>query len=150
MLPTARQAEALALQRAPLLLRQADTGLDALLRTRPYRVGENTFELRLRDRNNLPVADADVELTFLPLITFPNFTFAETASNVVVGPHDVVDGRPARVVTFVLNLAGSQSRYAVWIDLDTFRILRESMVARSPYMIGRNHDFDAPLKIRAP
>ena len=295
VLPTARQVEALAPQRAPLLLRQADTGLDGLLRTRPYRVGENTFELRLRDRNNLPVADARVEITFLSLLssssgttmpavpqgdgsfvlrgnlinakgpwlvtatirrdgrttkllyplepdwergravmppndpdaaamlqqadaamnrlrtlrqrqeiadgsgndvvtffelaaadrmhyrviggleviilgmtqfvredgswrsepvpvafTFPNFTFAESASNVVFGPRGTVDGRAAQVVTFVLNVAGSQVRYAVWIDLRTSHILREFMVARSHYMIIRNYDFDAPLTIRRP
>ncbi len=295
LLPTARQVEALAIARAPLLLRQSETGLEGLLRTRPYQVGENTFELRLRHRNNLPVADARVEISFLALLdestgtttpaepqgdggfvlrgnfinakgpwlvtatvhwrgqvtrlffpvepdwergtaamppsdpdalamlrkadavmnglrslrqrqeiadgsgndvvtffelaatdrmhyrvigglevimlgttqfvredgswrrevapvafTFPNFTFVEAASNVVFGPRGTVEGRPAQVVTFVMNVTGSRARYAVWIDLRTSHILREFMVARWHYMIIWNYDFNAPVTIRRP
>lgn len=80
----------------------------------------------------------------------PNFTFASNSSSVIFGPREVIDGRQAHVVTFILNLAGSKARYAVWIDEKHTRIVREWMVARSHYMIIRNYDFNAPLKIQDP
>lgn len=81
---------------------------------------------------------------------FPNFSFAGNSSSVIFGPREVVDDRRARVVTFILSLGGSKARYAVWIDEKLTRIVQESMVARSHYMIIRDYDFNAPLKIQAP
>lgn len=84
--------------------------------------------------------------------TFPNYTFSNNASNVVMGPRELIDGIPTHVVTFVLDLAGANARYSVWIDQATRRIVQETMVARGHYMTIRNYDFNAParLPVRSP
>ncbi|MGH2452428.1 MAG: copper resistance CopC/CopD family protein [bacterium] len=81
---------------------------------------------------------------------FPNFTYAENATNVVLGPRQVVNGARTQAVVFVLNLGSARARYAVWVDERTRRIIREAMVARSHYMTNDYFDFNAPIRIRAP
>ncbi|MGH2404764.1 MAG: copper resistance D family protein [bacterium] len=297
LLPTARQATALGPKQEIVLVRRSDGGVEGVLRITPYHVGENTFELKLRNlESDLSIPDARARFTFLPLAAelgttvgeaapqadgryvlrgmylgsrgpwlitvtvrrrgreavtlmypvepdwargtpmtpdsnpraaellgratdamnrlrslrqrqeitdgagngvvtlfelaapnamhyrvidgaevivignrqffkeraswlrqqipfefkFPNFAFANSASNVVFGPREVVDGRQTQVVTFVLNLAGSRARYAVWVDEQRHRIVREFMVAPSHYMTIRNYDFNAPMRIEIP
>ena len=67
LLPTARQVWALGPRQEIALVRRTDA-LEGALRIVPYQVGENAFELRLRTlQSNLPVPDARVRFTFLPL-----------------------------------------------------------------------------------
>lgn len=67
LLPTSRQVQALAPERALMLMNRAE-GLEGLLRIDPYQVGENTFEFRLRNRRSgLLISDARVRFTFVPL-----------------------------------------------------------------------------------
>ncbi len=81
---------------------------------------------------------------------FPNFTYADNASHVVLGPRQILNGTPTQAVVFILNLGGATARYTVWVDERTRRIVREAMVARSHYMINDYFDFNAPIRIAAP
>ncbi len=81
---------------------------------------------------------------------FPRYMLARNAESVRLGPREIVDGSPAQVVVFVLKSVGAKARYAVWIDQKTGLILREAMAAPGHYMLARNHDFNAPVRITPP
>lgn len=81
---------------------------------------------------------------------FPNSRLARNAESVVFGPREVIGNSQAQAVVFILRSAGAKARYMVWIDEKSRLILREAMVAPGHYMLSRNHDFNAALKILPP
>ncbi len=81
---------------------------------------------------------------------FPNFAFTDKADSVVFGPREVVDGVQTQAVVFILKSAGANARYAAWIDEKSNRIIREAMIASGHYMLTRNYDFNAAVKITTP
>jgi len=83
-----------------------------------------------------------------PGFKFPNFTeYYASASNVVFGPREIIDGHETQVVTFILGVAGAKARYWVWIEGKRNLIVREGMVAQSHFMIIDDYDFNRPVRI---
>ncbi|MFM9106784.1 MAG: copper resistance protein CopC [Chloroflexota bacterium] len=76
----------------------------------------------------------------------------QPATGLRLGPEDVVDGEPCRVVTFYLprSQRTAPAWYAWWVGEETGRIRREAMVSQRHYMIYTFADFDQPLGITPP
>lgn len=81
---------------------------------------------------------------------FPKSKFAKNAESVVFGPLESVGDSRTQAIVFVLRSAGTKARYAVWVDEKSHLITREAMIAPGHYMLARNYDFNAPVRILSP
>ncbi|MBM2809298.1 MAG: copper resistance protein CopC [Chloroflexi bacterium] len=78
---------------------------------------------------------------------WPAYSFSQLASNARLLGIEDVDRRPNFAVTF----ADSQSvRYTLWIDLETFRISRERMLAPGHYMTATFFDYNTEIDVSPP
>lgn len=74
------------------------------------------------------------------------------ATDFQMGRRVLVDGKPARVVTFFVPASDTQiaAWYAWWIDEETGHLVNEVMISRLHYMRWRFFDFDQPVHILPP
>ncbi len=73
---------------------------------------------------------------------WPDYRFAQTASEIVLLGRESVDGVECYVVSFLDSPSGA--RYRLWISTTDYLIRRYEMMAVGHYMTARFDSFDAP------
>lgn len=78
-----------------------------------------------------------------------------TARGFQLGPEITIDGRVARIITFLTPEVTEPRHqvaawYAWWVDVETGHVLREAMVSNRHYMIYGFGDFEDPFEITPP
>jgi copper transport protein len=79
---------------------------------------------------------------------FPDFHYAESVEVAHVGPEEVLEGNPTRVIV-ARGRAGGLA-FAFWIDRRDFRLHQVLMAGLGHLMAQRYFDFDAPLSVEPP
>ncbi|MGH2560185.1 MAG: copper resistance D family protein, partial [Thermomicrobiales bacterium] len=74
------------------------------------------------------------------------------ATGLQLGATEEIDGEMAQMVSFVVPARGNidPGWFTWWIGLDSGKVLRETMVARSHYMLNHFISYDEPLNIKPP
>ena len=97
--------------------------------------------------------DEWIERTYLGIYPPSEWgTSYDGATDFQWGRRVLVDGKPARVVTFFVPASDSQiaAWYAWWIDEETGHLVNEVMISRLHYMRWRFYDFDQPVHLLPP
>jgi len=79
---------------------------------------------------------------------FPDFHYAESVEAAHVGPEEVLEGNPTRVIV-ARGRAGGLA-FAFWIDRRDFHLHQVLMAGPGHLMAQRYFDFDAPLSVEPP
>jgi copper transport protein len=82
-------------------------------------------------------------------------TLAETYAHAVafrLGVVEEIDGEPAQIVTFYLpeTERSAPAWFAWWIGVESGQLVRETMVARSHYMVHEYRALNEPLELEPP
>lgn len=84
---------------------------------------------------------------------FPQFDASTQAKNVKLGRLDIVNGKEAQIVRYVIPDAGGGegTQFAQWISRQDSRLIQMAMVAPSHYMMQYYMDYDSPqIAVEAP